>query len=76
MKTSSTMMEIKNARSAFIETLSNEFTSETGVGIYAYLAPMDINQLFKDYLQQSQTIKVFAKYCVKNILTDNPLVHT
>ena len=60
--------EINVVRSVFIETLSDEFTSKTGVGVYAYLAPMDINHLFKDYLHQSRSIRVFVKYCVRHTL--------
>jgi len=57
--------EINIVRGVFIETLSDEFTSQTGVGVYAYLAPMDINQLFKEYLHQSGTLRIFIKYYVK-----------
>ena len=57
--------EINIIRTIFIETLNDEFTSKTGVGVYVYLAPMDINQLFKDYLHQNRTIRFFAQCCVK-----------
>lgn len=60
--------ETNNARAAFTEILSDEFTSKTGVGVYAYLEPIEINQLFKQYLHQSKTIRVFAKVCVTNTL--------
>ena len=65
MDSSSNSIEINIIRTIFIEALSDEFTSKTGVGVYAYLAPMDINQLFKDYLHQKRTIRIFARYCVK-----------
>ena len=65
MKTLNNSNEINIVRAVFIETLSDEFTSKTGVGVYAYLAPMDINQLFKDYLHQNKTIRFFTKCCVK-----------
>jgi len=57
--------EINIVRGIFIDTLSDEFTSQTGVGVYAYLAPMDINQLFKEYLHQRGTLRIFIKYYVK-----------
>ena len=68
MKTLNNNNEINIIRKIFIETLNDEFTSKTGAGVYAYLAPMDINQLFKEYLHQSRIIKLFAQSCVKNTL--------
>lgn len=64
----STNNEINMVRGIFIETLSDEFTSKTGTGVYAYLAPMDINQLFKEYLHQSRTLRIFIKCYVKKHL--------
>lgn len=61
--------EINNARAAFTEILSDEFTSKTGVGVYAYLEPVEINLLYKQYLHQSKTIRAFVRVCVKNTLT-------
>nr|WP_305907309.1 hypothetical protein [Methylomarinum sp. Ch1-1]MDP4520050.1 hypothetical protein [Methylomarinum sp. Ch1-1] len=43
--------ELSDARTAFIETLSDEFIATTGYGVYAYLNPLDINRLFRQYLQ-------------------------
>jgi len=60
--------EINIIRTIFIETLNDEFTSKTGVGVYVYLAPMDINQLFKDYLHQNKTIRFFAEGCAKKYI--------
>lgn len=57
--------EINTVRTIFIETLSGEFLLKTGFGAYAYLAPTDINQLFKEYLHQPQTLKDFSKSCVR-----------
>ncbi len=66
MKTSnSNDNDINIVRIVFIETLSDEFVQETGVGAYAYLGPADINRLFKEYLHQSKTLKRFSRYCVK-----------
>ncbi len=69
MSTFNNSNEINIIRSIFIETLNDEFNSKTGVGIYVYLAPMDINQLFKDYLHQNRTIRFFAERCVKKYIT-------
>lgn len=54
------------SRLAFIETLSAEFTARTGVGVYVYLTPMDINSLFKIYLSNRQTITIFVRQYVRN----------
>ncbi len=58
--------EINMIRAIFIETLSGEFLLKTGFGAYAYLVPTDINHLFKEYLHQSQTLKIFSKSYVRN----------
>ena len=68
MNTYNNSDEINIIRSIFIETLNDEFNSKTGVGIYVYLAPMDINQLFKNYLHQNRTIRFFAECCVKKYI--------
>jgi len=68
MKSSNNNNEINTVRAIFIETLSGEFLLRTGVGAYAYLAPADINQLFKEYLHQPKTLKIFSKFFVRNYL--------
>jgi len=68
MKTLNISDEINIIRTIFIETLNEEFTSKTGVGVYVYLAPMHINQLFKNYLHQNRTIRFFAQSCVKKYI--------
>jgi len=65
MKSINNSNEINTVRAIFIETLSGEFLLRTGVGAYAFLAPTDINQLFKEYLHQPQTLKIFSKLCVR-----------
>jgi len=65
MKTLNSSGEVNTVRAVFIEILSDEFTSKTGVGVYAYLAPMDVNKFFKEYLHQSVPIRKFAKQCVR-----------
>ncbi|MGR9115059.1 MAG: hypothetical protein ACU85E_04785 [Gammaproteobacteria bacterium] len=56
------------ARSAFIETLSAEFMAQSGVGVYVYLTPIAINQLFKEYMQHRESIRVFTKRYVRTVL--------
>lgn len=68
MKTISNNNEIDTVRAVFIESLSDEFTSKTGAGVYAHLAPVDINQLFKAYLHQNKTVRIFVKKCVSHTL--------
>ena len=58
--------EIHLVRSTFIETLSDEFISTTGYGAYAYLNPLAIDKLFKQYLNHSTSIRDFVRNCVKN----------
>ena len=67
MKASNNSSELSVARAVFIETLSDEFIATTGYGVYAYLNPMAINQLFKQYLQQQSTsLRKFVKTYVRN----------
>lgn len=53
-------------RLTFIEILSAEFTSRTGVGVYVYLTPIDINSLFRVYLTNSESISIFVRDYVRN----------
>lgn len=68
MKTRSSIDVTTEVRSAFIETLNAEFTARTGVGAYVYLTPVAIDQLFNDYMQHKEPIRVFAKNYVKTVL--------
>ncbi|CCE24179.1 hypothetical protein [Methylotuvimicrobium alcaliphilum] len=56
------------AQSAFIEMLSAEFIAQTGVGVYAYLTPLAINSLFRQYLQHREPLRAFTKQYVKTVL--------
>jgi hypothetical protein len=56
------------AKFAFIETLSAESIAMTGHGIYVYLTPIDIEQLFGHYQDLGIPTKDFARQCVKNAL--------
>jgi len=59
------------SRLAFIDTLTAEFTMRTGVGVYVYLTPVDINSLFGHYLMESQTIAIFVRQYVRNYSIEN-----
>lgn len=56
------------ARIIFIETLSAESISRTGYGIYVYLTPMDIDQLYGQYQTLGAPIKDYARQCVMKAL--------
>lgn len=60
--------ELHLSRFTFIETLSGEFVAMTGYGVYVYLNPVDIDQLFNRYLAHGMPIRDFARQCVKNVL--------
>jgi len=66
MKSIDNSNDINMVRAIFIETLSGDFLLKTGFGVYAFLAPADINHLFKEYLHQPQPLKVFSKSCVRS----------
>jgi len=54
-------------RSIFIETLSDESTLITGYGIYAHLSPLNIEQLFNEFINQSLPVRKFAKRYLRTI---------
>lgn len=68
METQDSIDVTNQTRSAFIETLSAEFIAQTGVGVYVYLTPIAINQLFKEYLQHRESIRIFTKRLVRTVL--------
>ncbi|CCE24197.1 MULTISPECIES: hypothetical protein [Methylotuvimicrobium] len=55
-------------QSTFIEMLSGEFISQTGIGVYAYLTPLAIDSLFQQYLQHKEPLRAFTKQLVKTVL--------
>lgn len=65
----STLNSINNqshhARFAFIEILSSEFFSKTGLGIYACYSPADVDQLYQEYCDIGMPMLAFAKQCIK-----------
>ena len=61
-------------RLAFIETLSAEFTSRTGVGVYVYLTPVDVNNLFRIYLTNRKTISIFVREYVKHYSSEQNIL--
>ncbi|RLA18872.1 MAG: hypothetical protein DRQ62_12800 [Gammaproteobacteria bacterium] len=62
---------VEESRLTFIEILSAEFMSRTGVGVYVYLTPMDVNNLFRVYLTHSKTISIFVREYVRHYSNDN-----
>ena len=53
------------SRFAFIETLSGEFLSKTGRGVYVFLSPFDVERLFELYCGSDMPILTYARQCVK-----------
>jgi len=68
METFNEVNEINNLRIIFIETVSRQFVAITGCGIYVYLNPVAINELFNRYLDSSVSINTFARQCVKKVV--------
>lgn len=67
MENSNEINEMYVERFAFIETLSREFVAMTGCGVYVFLNPMDLDQLFDKYQNLGLSIRVFARQCVRNL---------
>ena len=70
MEAFNNIQELHIIRLAFFETLSGEFIAMTGYGIYVYLTPVDIDQLFNHFLNHDHDtpIRKFARQCVKDTL--------
>lgn len=68
MTTHNEIIELNNERTAFFETLSQQFIAVTGCGVYVYLSPVDINGLFNQFMDGSMPIRIFVRQCVKNVL--------
>jgi hypothetical protein len=68
METFHNIQELHIIRFTFLETLSGEFIAMTGYGIYVYLTPVDIDQLFNHFLNHDTPIRKFARQCVKDTL--------
>lgn len=56
------------ARLIFIETLSAESISKTGCGIYVFLTPLEIEQLYGQYQNMEAPIREYARQCVKSAI--------
>lgn len=52
----------------FIEALSLEFVMRTGCGIYVYLNPEEVNDLFIEFQNRGLSIRAFARQILKNVL--------
>lgn len=68
METYTEIQELHVVRLAFFEILSGEFIAITGYGIYVYLTPVDIDQLFQHFLNNDTPIRKYARQCVKDTL--------
>ncbi len=66
METNNNIQELHAIRLVFFETLTGEFLSMTGYGIYVYLTPVDIDQLFNHFIKHDTPIRKFARQCVKD----------
>jgi hypothetical protein len=64
---------VEVSRLAFIETLSAEFTSRTGAGVYVFLTPVMINSLFRRYLMHGQPIAIFVKQYVHDYSNEHTI---
>lgn len=60
--------DLYQARFDFIEAMSLEFVLRTGCGIYVYLNPVDINDLFTHFQNQGVSVRAFARQIIKNVL--------
>ena len=54
-------------RLEFIGQLREAFLTTKGYGIYAYLSPIDVINLFEKYLKTNVTAKDFAKKYVSSM---------
>jgi hypothetical protein len=68
MKANNEINSMYIERLTFIETLSREFVDMTGYGVYVFLNPLDIDQLFDKYLNLDIPIRTFARQCIKNLM--------
>lgn len=50
----------------FIEILSDEFTEQTGFGMYAHITPSDASQAYQQYQQRNQPMRVFVREYVRH----------
>ncbi len=60
--------ELNNERTAFCETLNQQFIAVTGCGVYVYLNPVVINGLFEQFINCDTPIQIFVRKCVKSVL--------
>lgn len=52
----------------FIEALSDEFISQTGVGIYAHVTPLDVYHVYEEFKQHQAPIRYFTREYVRTHL--------
>lgn len=59
--------DMYEARFVFIEALSREFVAMTGCGVYVYLNPNAVDQLFNRYLSVDMPIRAFARQYIRSL---------
>ncbi len=52
--------------SDFIELVTSQFVSKTGVGIYVFLSPIEIHKIYNNYINSNVNIIEFTKDIIKN----------
>ena len=67
MAISNQINDVYVERFAFIEGLSREFLAMTGCGVYVFLNPLDLDQLFDKYQSLGISMRAFARQCVRNL---------
>lgn len=50
----------------FIEILSDEFTEQTGFGVYAHITPLDANKAYQQYQQLNEPMRLFVREYVRH----------
>lgn len=63
-----TIMNQYDARFAFIDSLSAESIAISGRGIYVYMSPLEIEQLYGHFQDIGGTVRDFARQCVRAAL--------
>ncbi len=52
----------------FIDALSDEFIKQTGVGIYAYITPADLDYVYEEFQQNQVSIHHFTHDYVRSFV--------
>ena len=55
-------------RGVFIATLTAEYMAKTGFGVYAFMTPVAIDELFNSYLDNREPVSIFVKRYLRKTL--------